>query len=160
MWISFIVAMLAIFIYYAYGTYFKEYIEVAKIFDTLGKVLDARDLQLLKLTGENLDKKEIAKMVMLIDKRKEVQKSGYTIKMNVDVELSNFLKTFYQKLANVLDNDVSKSIFKSLMELEAKAKKIRIKYNIAVERYNNNLILHKKVCMKLIRMKPLDEYKL
>ena len=80
--------------------------------------------------------------------------------MKADVELSNSLKDFYPKISKVLNNDLSKEIFKRIIELEKQAKKIRISYNNAVERYNNNLILHKKVCMRIIHMKPLDTYKI
>ena len=159
MWISFTLLILAIAIYYIYGTYFKEYFEVKKVFNTLQKVLDTRDVLVLKLTGEKVEKKLIAKVVMLIDKRKEIKNSGYTVRMKADVELSNELKNFYLKLNKVVNNDLSKEVFRHIVELEKQAKKIRISYNNAVERYNNNLILHKNVCMKIIHMKPLDTYK-
>ncbi len=160
MWVSIILLILVIFLYYVYGTYFKEYFEVKKVYDTLQNVLDTRDVLLLKLTAEKLDKKSIAKIVMLIDKRKETKNSGYTVRMYADGELSNELRKFYPKLSKVIDNDLSKEVFKRIIELEKQAKKVRIRFNSAVENYNNNLILHKKVCMKLIRMKPLDTYKI
>lgn len=160
MWISFTLLILVIASYYIYGTYLKEYFEVKKVFTTLQKVLDTRDVLILRMTGEKVDKKSIAKIVMLIDKRKETKKAGYTVRMKADVELSNQLKYFYSKLSKALNNDLSKETFKRIIELEKQAKKIRIEYNNAVERYNNNLILHKKVCMRIIHMKPLDTYKL
>ena len=159
MWISLIILLLVIFGYYVYGTYFKEYFDVKKVYNTLQKVLDTRDLLVLKLTGEKIDKKKIANVVMQIDKRKETRNSGYTVRMNADVELSKVLKDFYVAVSKVLDNDISKENFARIMELEKQAKKIRIAYNNAVENYNNNLVLHKKVCMRLIHMKPLDTYK-
>lgn len=160
MWIGLIVLLLSIFLYYMYGTYFKEYFEVKRVYNTLQHVLDTRDVLLLKLTSEKISKKEIAKVVMLIDERKKTKNAGYTVRMNADVKLNHELKAFYPNLVKALDNPVSKQIFKSLMELEKQAKKVRIAYNNAVENYNNNLILHKKVCMRLIRMKPLDTYSL
>ncbi len=160
MWLSLILLIFAIASYYIYGTYFKEYFEVKKVYNTLQNVLDTRDVLLLKLTGEKISKKTIANIVMLIDKRKETKNSGYTVRMKADVELSNSLKDFYPKISKVLNNDLSKEIFKRIIELEKQAKKIRISYNNAVERYNNNLILHKKVCMRIIHMKPLDTYKI
>ncbi len=160
MWFSLALLIFVIAAYYVYGTYFKEYFEVKKVFYTLQKVLDTRDVLLLKLTSEKVEKKLVAKIVMLIDKRRETKKSGYTVRMKADVELSNELKKFYLKLNKVVDNDLSKEVFKRIVELEKQAKKIRISYNNAVERYNNNLILHKKVCMKIIHMKPLDTYKI
>lgn len=160
MWISFILLIIVIFIYYVYGTYFKDYFEVKKVYNTLQKVLDARDVLLLDLTNEKVDKKEIAKILMLIDKRKETRKAGYTVRMNADVELNKELKKFYQVVSNAINNDISKEVLKRLIELEKQAKKVRISYNNAVEKYNNNLILHKKICMRLIRMKPLDIYKI
>lgn len=160
MWFSVILLLLIIFCYYVYGMYFKEYFEVKKINNTLQKILDTRDLLLLKLTGEKVDKKEIAKVLMLIDKRKDTKNAGYTFKMQADVDLNKELKVFYKKLNKVLDNEVSKDTFRRIIELEKQAKKARISYNNAVERYNNNLILHKKVCMRIIKMKPLDTYKI
>lgn len=160
MWFSLTLLILIIVAYYVYGTYFKEYFEVKKVFYTLQKVLDARDVLVLKLTSEKVEKKLIAKVVMLIDKRRETKKSGYTIRMKADVELSNELRKFYLKLNKAVDNDLAKEVFKRIVELEKQAKKIRISYNNAVERYNNNLILHKKVCMRIIHMKPLDTYKI
>lgn len=160
MWFSIILLLIVIFCYYIYGMYFKEYFEVKKINNTLQKILDTRDLLLLKLTGERVNKKDIAKVLMLIDKRKDTKNAGYTFKMQADVELNKELKSFYEKLSKVLDNDVSKDTFKRVIELEKQAKKARISYNNAVERYNNNLILHKKVCMRIIHMKPLDTYKI
>lgn len=158
MWISLITLLLVIFIYYVYGMYFKEYFEVKKVYKTLQHVLDTRDVLLLKLSSEKIDKKEFAKVVMLIDERKKTKNAGYTVRMNADVNLNHELKNFYPVVSKVLDNPISKDVFKRIIDLEKQAKKIRIAYNMAVEKYNNNLIIHKKVCMKLIRMKPLDTY--
>ena len=158
MWIGFILLLLAILMYYVYGTYLKEYFEVKKVYKTLQHVLDTRDVLLLKLTGEKVNKKDVAKVVMLIDERKKTKNAGYTVRMNADVALHHELKEFYPKLVKVLDNPVSKEVFQRVMELEKQAKKVRIAYNTTVENYNNNLILHKKVCMRWIRMKPLDTY--
>ena len=108
----------------------------------------------------NINKKEIAKVLMLIDARKETRNSGYTIRMNADVELTKELKKFYSELNKVLNNEISKQTFARIIELEKRAKKIRISFNNAVEKYNNNLVLHKDVCIRLIRMKPLDTYKI
>ena len=158
MWFSLFFLLFIIFIYYIYGTYFKEYFEVKKVYDTLQNVLDTRDVLLLKLTSEKVDKNKLANIVMLIDKRKKTRAAGYTIRMNADVELNHALKDFYPELSKKIDNPISKEIFSRIIELEKQAKKIRNAYNLAVENYNNNLILHKKVCMRLIRMKPLDTY--
>ena len=160
MWLGLILLVLVIFLYYIYGMYFKEYFEVKKVYNTLQKVLDTRDVLLLKLGSEKIDKKSFAKIVMLIDERKKTKGAGYTVRMNADVSLSNELKSFYPKLSKVLNNDLSKEVFRRILELEKSAKKIRISFNNAVEGYNNNLILHKKVCMEIIRMKPLDIYKI
>ena len=103
------------------------------------KILDTRDLLLLDLSHDKVDKKEFAKILSLIDKRKETRNSGYTVRMNADVELSNELKSFYKSLAKILDNDFSKELVSRIVELEKQARKTRISYNDAVERYNNNL---------------------
>ena len=157
-WIGLVILLLVIFCYYAYGTYWKEYFEVKKVFNTLQKVLDTRDVLLLKMTSEKVNKKHVAKVVMLIDERKKTKNAGYSIRMDADVKLNHALKEFYPELVKALDNPIAKGAFKRIMELEKHAKKIRIAYNNAVEKYNNNLILHKKVCMRIIKMKPLDTY--
>ena len=72
MWLSLILLIFAIASYYIYGTYFKEYFEVKKVYNTLQNVLDTRDVLLLKLTGEKISKKTIANIVMLIDKQKDL----------------------------------------------------------------------------------------
>ena len=160
MWVSIVLLLLIIFLYYVYGMYFKEYFEVKKVYNTLQNILDARDVLVLKLTSEKVTKRELAKVIMLIDERRATKGAGYTIRMEADVRLSNELKNFYSRISKIINNDLSKEVFKRIMELEKKAKKARIEFNNAVERYNNNLILHKKVCMKIIRMKPLDTYKI
>lgn len=160
MWFSLIFLLLVIFCYYFYGTYLKEYFEVKKVYETLQKILDTRDLLLLDLSKDKIDKKEFAKILSLIDKRRETKKSGYTVCMNVDVELNNELKSFYKSLTKILDNDFSKELVSRIIELEKQARKARNSYNEAVKRYNDNLILHKKVCIRLIKMKPLDTYKI
>lgn len=158
MWYGLILLLIVIFLYYVYGTYFKEYFEVKAVFRTLQHVLDTRDVLLLQLCNEKINKNEIARIVMLIDERKKTKDDGYTIRMNADVKLNHALKEYYPKLAKVLNNQISKDTFKRIVELEKQAKKVRIAYNNAAQKYNNNLILHKKVCMKWIRMKPLDTY--
>lgn len=158
MWIGLAVLIIVIALYYCYGMYLKEYVEVKKIFLTLQHVLDTRDVLLLQLSNEKVDEKQMAEIVMLVDERRKTKNSGYTIRMEADVKLHRALKAFYPTVEKVVDNPLSKDLFERILTLEKQAKKIRIAYNTAVERYNQNLILHKKVCMRLIRMKPLDTY--
>ena len=109
MWIGLMLFIVAVFLYYAYGTYFKEYFEVKKVYNTLQKVLDTRDILLLKLSNEKVNKKDMAKVIMLIDERKKTKNAGYSIRMDADVKLNHELKSFYPKLEQSLDNPISKN---------------------------------------------------
>ena len=89
-------------------------------------------------------------------KNKEIP---YNDKIVLYIELNRELKDFYSLVNSKIDNPIVKATFTNIIELEKKLKKIRKEYNFAVEKYNMNLVMHKFICMRLIRMKPLDTYK-
>ena len=73
-------------------------------------------------------------------------------------QLNDRLKEMYLDLEKERNNPVIKAALANAFELEKTLKKVRDEYNMAVEKYNMNLIMHKFVCMRIIRMKPLDIY--
>lgn len=151
--------IIVILIYLAYMLYFKEYVDVCKIFRTLEKTLDTRDLLVMQSIAEIKNKKIKGETTKYIDKRMKIKKSGFNEKIRADVDLNKKLKETYKELNNYMQNPVIRSTFLRIVVLEKKLKVIREEYNIAVEKYNLNMIHHKAICMGIIRMKPLDTYK-
>ncbi len=147
--------VLALIIYFLY---YKDYGEVLKVFNTLEKTLDIRDLLVMKLVPEIKDKKEQAEVVSLIEMRMKNKKKSFTEKMMLDVKLNEELKRFYELINKKNDNPVISETFKSVIEVEKKLKKLRNEFNNVVEKYNMNLVMHKFVCVRIIHMKPLDKY--
>ena len=144
------------FIYYAY---FKEYFSVNKIFVTLKKFLSTRDALILKLIPEVKDKKEAQIVVSLIEERKLNFSSSFNNAIKADVKLNSELRKFYKKLSEQKLNEVEIQVFSKIMGIEKDLKALRNKYTLAVEEYNKILVKHKFVCLKIIKMKPLDTYK-
>lgn len=145
-------------IYLGYMLYFKEYVDVCKVFNTLEKTLDTRDLALMKILGELKNKRIKGETTKLISKRINSKKSGYNEKIKIDVELNKKLKETYNEINNIINNPVIKETFTRIITLEKKLKVQREEYNLFVEKYNRNIIHHKKICILLLRMKPLDTY--
>lgn len=155
MWYILISIILIMIVYFLY---FRDYIEVKKVFKILIKTLDTRDLLIMKLVPEIKNKKEKAEIIRLVDDRMKSKKMSYTEQIKLDVELNDKLKNMYFNLEQEKDNPVIKATLARAFELEKTLKKVRNEYNVAVEKYNMNLIMHKFVCMRVIRMKPLDIY--
>lgn len=155
MWYILLAIILIMIVYFLY---FKDYVEVKKIFRILIKTLDTRDLLIMKLVPEVKNKKERAEIIKLVDSRMKSKKMSYTEQIKLDVELNDKLKGVYLDLEKEKDNPVIKATLTNAFELEKTLKKVRDEYNMAVEKYNMNLIMHKFVCMRIIRMKPLDIY--
>lgn len=158
--ISILVTLLIIFlIYLGYMLYFKEYVDVCRVFNVLEKTLDTRDLLLMKILGEIKNKRIKVKTIELISKRIKARKSGFNEKIRIDVELNQQLKETYKELNMLIKNPLVKEGFLKIVTLEKKLRLQREEYSAMVEMYNRNIIHHRKVCMMLIRMKPLDTYK-
>ncbi|MBQ9267523.1 MAG: hypothetical protein IJ217_04520 [Clostridia bacterium] len=155
MWIVLVGVVLAIVFYFVY---LKDYAEVNRVFSSLEKTLDARDLLVMKLVPEIKDKKMQAKVVKLIEERMNHKNIPYNDKIALDIALNKELKEFYAAVNEKADNPVIKATFAKAVEFEKVLKKIRNEYNLAVTKYNTNLVMHKFVCMRIIRMKPLDTY--
>lgn len=154
----FILLLVLFILIVCYYIFMKDYVEVIKVYSSLEKTLDVRDLLVMKLIPEINDKGLQAKIIELIESRMKNKKIPYNDKIRMDVELNKELKKFYNIINKKADNPVVKATFKNVIEIEKKLIKIRDKYNYSVEKYNLNLMVHKFVCMRFIRMKPLDTY--
>lgn len=146
-------------IYLGYMLYFKEYVDVCRVFDVLEKTLDTRDLLLVKIIDEIKNRRIKENTVKLINKRIKARKSSYNEKIRIDIELNQQLKETYQEINQLTKNPIVKESFLKIITLEKKLKFQREEYNKVVEKYNRNIIHHKTVCMTIIRMRPLDTYK-
>ena len=140
-----------------YMVYFKEYNEVMKKYKTLIKVLETRDLLLMRIISEVKDKKVKEETIRLIKQRIDCKKGGCNDLVVCDVALNKQLPATYREIDKIKNNMVIEE-FKKIVSLEKKLKIIRREYNKAVDKYNENLIRHKKMCIKYLRMKPLDNY--
>ena len=152
-----IVAILVI-IYLIYWLYFRQYFEMRKIFHVLKKFLEARDSLVLKLVPEAEDKKLSNDVIQGIEERKLNFSSGQNNAILSDIKLNAKLKDFYEKYNQKEKNELEKELFGEILAAEQKLKHLRKEYNQVVERYNQHLIKHKTICLKLIKMKPLDIY--
>lgn len=146
-------------IFLIYMLYFKEYKEVMGNFQTLVKVLETRDLLLMRILPELSDKKIKEETARLVDQRMQCKNAGCNNLIRSDVELNKQLTQTYKEI-DKLKNALVREEFKRIISLEKKLKVIRREYNNSVEKYNKNLIAHKKMCIKYLRMKPLDTYKI
>ncbi len=142
-----------------YMLYFKEYKEVMANFQTLVKVLETRDLLLMRILPEIKDKKIKADTIRLVEDRMNGKNQGCNAFIKCDVELNRQLRITYQEIEK-LKNALVREEFRRIVFLEKKLKTIRREYNLSVDKYNQNLIHHKKMCIKYLRMKPLDTYKI
>lgn len=141
-----------------YLRYFKDYINVKNKFRIIEKVLDARDLLVLKILGESKNNENAEMIARLIDERIKEKNLGYTAKMKIDILLNQELKVFYTEMNNIKNNEIIRNVLTNLISLEKKLKIIREEYNMAVAKYNNNLLNNKFISIRLIKMKPLDTY--
>jgi hypothetical protein len=156
MWLGIILFAVVLIYLIIYKLFFSNYIETKNIFNLLEKTLNTRNLLILKILPEikyDADKEEIVSLIKGINE----DSGGYTNKMYLDIKLNKLLKNLYEEINN-MDNKVIKDIFGSIIELEKKLKIIRNEYNMAVNKYNENLVKHKYICMRVIKMKPLDTY--
>ena len=157
--IKIVILLIVLLVFLVYKIYFSSYFKVRDVYMSLKSFLDVRDALVLKLVPEIKNEKMSKVIVNLIDERKENFKTSYNNSILADVRLNSELREFYKSVNEIKKNDVINSVFSKIINLEKDLKNIRIEYNKAVEKYNDNLIKHKFVCLKVIRMKPLDTYK-
>lgn len=153
--IVFLIVFFGIFIF---RYYFKEFIDVTVIYKSMKKVLESRDLLILKILPDVKNQKLLEEVLTLIHERKEKSKISYNEGIKADVALHQELKTLYEEIQKMEKNELQEEIFKRIIELEKMAKELRKKYTVAAEKYNLSLTLHPKLYMKRLHMKPLDVY--
>lgn len=153
-----VVVFVALIFAYVRNVYLNEFIEVTVVFKSLRKLLESRDLLLLKLLPDVKKTKQREKILGLIDERNKKSKISYDDAIFADVELHNELKSFYVTIDKMKKNELQLEIFKKIIAFENQIKTVRRKYSLAVEKYNMSLTLHPKFCVKFLHMKPLELY--
>lgn len=153
-WILLVVLLM---LYVFYRIYFRPYRQVMANFETLVKVLETRDLLLLRILPELKDKKMKEKISQLIEKRMECKRKGCDAFIESDVNLNRQLPRVYETI-ETSKNPVVREEFRRIMSLEKNLKAIRKEYSQAVDVYNDNLVRHKKMSIKYLRMRPLNTY--
>ncbi len=141
-----------------YFLLFKEYSEIMANLETLVKVLETRDLLLMRILPEIKNKKTKDKMTKLISNRVEAKKKGNDAIVEADVEINKNLKPIYDEL-NTSQNPIVKHEFQKIIQLEKKLKIIRREYSSAVDKYNDKISKKPKFYIMKLHMKPLNTYK-
>lgn len=156
--IVFFIVLIALIFMYIRNVYLKEFIEVTVIYKSLCKLLNSRDLLLLKILPDIKNKKQKERILLLVDERNKKSRISYDDAIFADVELHNELKEFYNNIDKMKKNELQMEIFRKIISFENQIKIVRKKYSAAVEKYNMSLTIHPKFCVKFMHMKPLEIY--
>lgn len=156
--IVFFIVLIALIFMYIRNVYLKEFIEVTVIYKSLCKLLNSRDLLLLKILPDIKNKKQKERILLLVDERNKKSRISYDDAIFADVELHNELKEFYNNIDKMKKNELQMEIFRKIISFENQIKIVRKKYSAAVEKYNMSLTIHPKFCVKIMHMKPLEIY--
>jgi hypothetical protein len=138
-------------------TVFKEYNEVEANYETLIKVLETRDLLLMRVLPEIKSNKTKEQITNLVSNRLNAKKISADELILRDVELNKKLKVVYDEL-NESKNPIVREEFRKIVHLEKNLKQIRRNYNEAVEKYNAKFSKNPKLYLKRLHMKPLNTY--
>ena len=138
--IKIVILLIVLLVFLVYKIYFSSYFKVRDVYMSLKSFLDVRDALVLKLVPEIKNEKMSKVIVNLIDERKENFKTSYNNSILADVRLNSELREFYKSVNEIKKNDVINSVFSKIINLEKDLKNIRIEYNKAVEKYNDNHI--------------------
>ncbi len=155
--IGIILLIIVIIFLILYLFFFKEYSEVMANYATLIKVVETRDLILLRILPEIKNKKKRESISELIGKRMDAKNKGNNEFILCDVNINKNLKPIYDEI-NKIDNPIVKSEFKRIINLEKKLKIIRREYSNSAQKFNEKLVKHPKSFIKFWHMKPLDTY--
>ncbi len=145
--------------YILYLLYIKEFMDLTESYKLLIKVLETRNLLLLRIIPELKDKEEKNRITTLVNTQIESKRMGINATVESDVTLNKYLKATYDKISK-LKNPIVIEEFRRIIKLEKNLKTIRREFNKCVEEYNQNLIDHKVVCTKILKMRPANSYKL
>jgi hypothetical protein len=143
---------------YFYNVYLREYFEVIRTYRALRKLLETRDLILLKLLPDVNNKNLSKKILNLIDQRRKKAKVSFDDGIIADAELNSALKTLYEKINNMKKNELQEEMFKHLIGLEKQLKSVRTRYSEAVTKYNYALAAHPKVLIKMLHLRTFQLY--
>jgi hypothetical protein len=155
-----IVLFVIIIIYWIlHFLFFKEYSIVMANFETLVKVLETRDLILMRVLPEIKDKKVKDEMTNLVSEQLSAKKQGNDKLIENDVAINKKLDVIYREL-DKSKNPLVKEELRRLVQLEKSLKTIRREYSKAVDQYNEKLVKHPKSMIKFWKMKPLNTYKI
>ena len=137
---------------------FKEHSEVMANYETLVKVIETRDLLLMRVLPEIKNKRIKDDMTKFVAARMNAKKTGNDDLVKADVDINKRLKPIYDELSKS-QNPIVKEEFRKIVNLEKKLKTIRREYNNSVDRYNEKLSRRPKLFIKRLHMKPLNTYK-
>ena len=146
-------------IFILYLLYLKEYMDLTKNYELLVKVLETRNLILLRILPEHKNKDDKNQIATLIDTQIKSKSLGINATIESDVTLNKYLKQVYEKISKI-KNPIVVEEFKRIIRLEKNLKLIRREFNKSAEEYNQNLLDHKLVCTKILKMRPVNSYKL
>ncbi|MBQ9279465.1 MAG: LemA family protein [Clostridia bacterium] len=128
------------------------------VYKSLRKVLESRDLLVLKLLPDIQDKKLSESVLRLINERNRKSKISYDDAIRADLELHRKLKILYEQINKMKKNEVQEELFRRIIDLEKRLKLLRTRYSATVRAYNMSLTIHPKIFVKILHMKPLDLY--
>ena len=157
--IKIVLLVIILIIYLVYILYLKPFFDVRRVIYTLRDFLNTRDSLILKLIPEVKNKELKENIVGLINSRKEKFNLTYNDAIESDIRLNSELKKLYEEINKIKNNRMVTGIFENIIKIEKELKNIRAKYNEVATKYNDNLVKRKNVCIKLLKMRPLNTYK-
>lgn len=157
--IKIVLLVIILIIYLVYILYLKPFFDVRRVIYTLRDFLSTRDSLILKLIPEVKNKELKENIVGLINSRKEKFNLTYNDAIESDIRLNSELKKLYEEINKIKNNRMVTGIFENIIKIEKELKNIRAKYNEVATKYNDNLVKRKNVCIKLLKMRPLNTYK-
>lgn len=157
--IKIVLLVIILIIYLVYILYLKPFFDVRRVIYTLRDFLSTRDSLILKLIPEVKNKELKENIVGLINSRKEKFNLTYNDAIESDIRLNSELKRLYEEINKIKNNRMVTGIFENIIKIEKELKNIRAKYNEVATKYNDNLVKRKNVCIKLLKMRPLNTYK-
>ncbi len=157
--IKIVLLVIILIIYLVYILYLKPFFDVRRVIYALRDFLSTRDSLILKLIPEVKNKELKENIVGLINSRKEKFNLTYNDAIESDIRLNSELKRLYEEINKIKNNRMVTGIFENIIKIEKELKNIRTKYNEVATKYNDNLVKRKNVCIKLLKMRPLNTYK-
>ncbi len=140
-----------------YFLIFKEYSTMLRSYEMLVKVLETRNLILMRILPEIKDKKVKKEITSYVEQMINYKRTNNDKVLELDVSINKKLDKIYSEL-NKSKNPVVLEELKRVVNFEKKLKIIRREYNKAVDEYNSKLIKHPKLMAKFLKMRPYNTY--